>query len=77
MRIQLERKWVDRLLQMPESGMGYQRVRVRLTDGRDVCGAMVYNSELLDLPESAGAVDAADIAAIELEPSPARDRSPD
>lgn len=34
MRINLPRQWRKRLVSLPESGMGYQEVRVRLLNGR-------------------------------------------
>lgn len=29
MRLKLEKRWTERLLKLPESGMGYQRVDIR------------------------------------------------
>ncbi len=51
MRLTLERKWMEALTRLPESGMGYQRVRVQLRDGRTIAEAMVFNSEVLDVQE--------------------------
>ena len=51
MRIKLARRWIDLLLKAPESGMGYQRVHIRLRDGRDVENAIVFNSEVLQIPD--------------------------
>ncbi len=36
MRIRLDDRWVKELLRWPESGMGYQRVDVSFSDGREV-----------------------------------------
>jgi hypothetical protein len=51
MRIKLDKRWVERLLALPESGMGYQRVDVKMSDGRELRNAVVFNAELLELPE--------------------------
>ncbi|MGH9338279.1 MAG: hypothetical protein ACRD1R_01480 [Acidobacteriota bacterium] len=50
-RIKLDKQWVERLLKLPESGMGYQRVDVRMADGRELKDAVVLNAEFLELPE--------------------------
>jgi hypothetical protein len=52
MRIKLAKRWTDLLLNEPESGMGYQRVDVRFTDGRHVENATVFNAEQLDVPDT-------------------------
>ena len=62
MRIRLERRWVDRLLALPESGMGYQRVDVKLADGRELKDAMVFNAEELDVPDDFGHAEILDIS---------------
>ena len=51
MRMKLEQRWIKRLLQLPESGMGYQRVDLRLADGRELKDLPVFNAEELELPE--------------------------
>lgn len=38
-------------MRFPESGMGYQRVDIRLADGRQLKGAIVLNCELLEVPD--------------------------
>jgi hypothetical protein len=63
MRIKLERRWVDRLLELPESGMGYQRVDVRLADGRELKDVVVFNAEEMDLPDEFAKARIADIRA--------------
>jgi hypothetical protein len=45
MRIKLDRLWTERLLELPESGMGYQRVDVRFADGRELKDLFVFNAE--------------------------------
>lgn len=56
MRVRLDRRWVDRLRELPEAGMGYHRVDVVTADGRTLRDVIVLNSELLELPDEAGAV---------------------
>jgi hypothetical protein len=56
MRIKLEPRWTRRLLELPESGMGYQRVDLRLGNGVELTDVLVFNAEEVDLPdEFAGA----------------------
>ena len=61
MRIKLDKRWVERLLAMPESGMGYQRVDVKLADGRELKDAVVLNAELLEVPDDFGLATITDI----------------
>ncbi len=51
MRVKLPKKWIDYLVSKPESGMGYQRVDVRLQNGRLLENVMVFNAEDMELPE--------------------------
>ena len=51
MRIRLEPRWTKRLLELPESGMGYQRVDIRLVDGRELKDVMVFNAEEIEVPD--------------------------
>lgn len=69
MQITLDSKWTDYLLTQPESGMGYQRVRIRLKNGQAVIGGIVFNAEILRVPEGPPVFSQNDIASIELEPS--------
>lgn len=64
-KIALGRDWSQRLLTLPESGMGYQRVRVRLKDGRIFEDAIALNAEVLDLPPGTTPFNPADIAEIQ------------
>jgi hypothetical protein len=50
MRIKLDNRWTDLLLTWPESGMGYQRVDVRMCDGRELTDIVVLNAEWLEVP---------------------------
>jgi len=51
MRIKLEPRWTKRLLEFPESGMGYQRVDIRLVDGRELKDVVVFNAEEIEVPD--------------------------
>jgi hypothetical protein len=61
MRVKLDKKWIARLVQLPESGMGYQRVDLRLQDGRELKDVTVFNAEELDLPDDLARVGIKDI----------------
>jgi hypothetical protein len=60
-KLRLDRRWVERLLKAPESGMGYQRVDVTLTDGRVLKDAVVLNAEFLVVPDDFGLIAIADL----------------
>lgn len=51
MKIKLERRFVERLANLPESGMGYQRVDLRLADGRELKDVVVFNAEEAEVPD--------------------------
>ncbi len=68
MRLTLDDHWIDWLARLPESGMGYQRVCVRLRNGTLIRRAIVLNAEVLQVDDSTPLFHAADIAQIELEP---------
>lgn len=61
--------WVERLRSLPESGMGYHLVRVRLRDGRVLKHAVVLNGQLLQVSDDVGEVRSPDIIDLELEPA--------
>ena len=67
MRLALEDRWIEKLRHQPESGMGYQRVRVRLRDGRIIAQAVVLNGRFLDFKEDVGSVTSPDIVDLEVE----------
>lgn len=50
MRIKLDKKWQAKLLDLPESGMGFQNVKVKLKDGTKINGT-VFNSEILQVSD--------------------------
>jgi hypothetical protein len=52
MRIKLDQRWTDRLVNFTESGMGYQRVDVRFADGRELKDMIVFNAEDLEVPDN-------------------------
>lgn len=66
MRLQLTQRWCDKLARMPETGMGYQRVRVHLKAGRTIDGALVYNARILEVPDEAPSFRPQDIDDIEV-----------
>lgn len=51
MRIKLDPSWTEKLAELPESGMGYQRVDVRFANGRELKNVVVFNAEEIDVPE--------------------------
>ena len=51
MQLELRREMVDRLLALPESGMGYHLVDLILADGRVVSDVPVFNCEIAKLPD--------------------------
>jgi hypothetical protein len=61
MRIKLDRRWTERLLELPESGMGYQRVDVRLADGRELKDVVVFNAVELEVPDEVGPATVTDV----------------
>jgi hypothetical protein len=51
MRVPLAKKWIERLVKLPESGMGYQRVDIRFADNRVAQDVLVFNAEEAEIPE--------------------------
>lgn len=49
------------MVRWPETGMGYQRVDVTMTDGRELKNAIVLNAELLEVPVEFAQATIADI----------------
>jgi len=62
MRIKLHPRWTKRLSGLPESGMGYQRVDVRFTNGRELKDVVVFNAEDLEVPEEFAKVEIRDVS---------------
>lgn len=50
MRLNLPKKFVRKLLALPESGMGYQNVTVKFADGTTL-DTYVVNTYILELPD--------------------------
>ena len=50
-RIQLKEEHIQYLLELPESGMGYQIVDVTLRDGQQLKNRIVLNSQFLLLED--------------------------
>ena len=50
MTVRLPEKWSRFLLGQPESGMGYQRVDVRMVNNRKITDVVVFNAEQMELP---------------------------
>lgn len=68
MRLQLDTKWSDTLRQLPENGMGFQRVDIVLRGGHRVNDVLVFNSEEIELPDSQRQIRTSDIVDIKLTP---------
>ena len=48
MDIKLSDRWIEHLLELPESGMGYQRVDIGFADGRTLKDVVVFNAEVFN-----------------------------
>lgn len=64
--IKLPDSFINKLINLPESGMGYQIVKVFLRNGKVLKKQKVLNSEVLMLDENV-LIQVIDIANIELE----------
>lgn len=51
MLVTLDRKLSQKLAGWPETGMGYQRIDLILSDGRRVHDVLAFNGEEVELPE--------------------------
>lgn len=65
-KIKLSENWVKYLVNLPESGMGYQLVRIFLKGGKTLKKHKVLNSSILVL-EDDEKIEISDIEKIELE----------
>jgi hypothetical protein len=61
MRVKLEQRWTKRLLELPESGMGYQRVDIRLANGDELSDVVVFNAEELEVPDELAQAEIKDV----------------
>ena len=59
MRLKFEQHWTERLLELPESGMGYQRVDIRFANGRKLEDVVVFNAQEFEVPDEFAQVKAA------------------
>jgi hypothetical protein len=62
MQIELRKDIINRLMRLPENGMGYQLVDLVLADGRVVPSVMIFNCEIANLPERFRDVRPSDVA---------------
>ena len=65
-KFKIPEKFIDQLINLPESGMGYQLVKVFLSDGKILRKHKVLNSSIL-LLESNEDISSSQIEKIELE----------
>lgn len=65
MTVHLPKRWIKRLCELPESGMGFQNVVVRLRDGSSWT-VIVYNAEEFEWPKDRPRIDPSDIVDIAL-----------
>jgi hypothetical protein len=50
--VHLPPRWIEKLTQLPESGMGYQRVNIVLKKGKVLKDVVVLNAEEAQAPEA-------------------------
>ena len=50
--VHLPELWIERLVHLPESGMGYQKINIILKRGRVLKNVIVFNAEECQVPES-------------------------
>lgn len=62
--LKLSFKWIKKLIELPESGMGYQIVTVRLKNGTEIAGLTVLNCQMLVFPKNISLFGNRDIAEI-------------
>ena len=61
MTVRIPEQWTRFLLRQPESGMGYQRVDVRLANNRQINDVIVLNVEEIELPNDCDPCEIAEI----------------
>jgi len=66
MQVELRSELINRLLALPESGMGHQLVDLILTDGRIVPNVVIFNCEIANLPDAFRDIRTSDIADVRL-----------
>lgn len=65
MRLRLDSTLIERVARLPETGIGFRFVRVRLKGGRTIAHAIVLKDKVLDVEGTSGDLTTADIARIE------------
>lgn len=66
MKVKLNKYWIEYLSNLPESGMGYQKVGVKLKDGKIIRNVLVFNAEEMEMPDKSGKIALSDIVEIKL-----------
>jgi hypothetical protein len=66
MRILLREPLVQKLVSLPETGMGFQFVDLMLEDGRVVPNVVVLNAEIAEIPEEVASIRDTDIVDVRL-----------
>jgi hypothetical protein len=66
MRVKLNEHWIKILSNLPESGMGYQAVNVKLRNGKVIRNALVFNAEELEIPNGKVKIKTSEITDIKL-----------
>jgi len=51
MQLKLSKKWTDKLLEIPETGMGYHVATVKLNDGKEFSNVVISNSSHMSIPD--------------------------
>ena len=64
-RVTLPDKFIAQLVQMPETGMGYQIVDIVLTNGKVLKNMIIFNSSILEI-EKHESLNIEDIAIIKI-----------
>lgn len=66
MKFKLNKHWIKYLLDLPESGMGYQKVNITLNNGEVLRNVIVYNAEIFEYSHNNSLKNSSDIVNIEL-----------
>ena len=64
--LNVDGKWLKKLLELPESGMGYHLVDITLKDGRAMKKVIVVDAEMVCLPEEFEDTHESDITEIKM-----------
>jgi len=59
--VKLSPKWTEYLVKQPESGMGYQKVDLRLKGDKILRNVLVFNCEEVQLPEELAGAEIVDV----------------